>query len=89
MTKFLGFLNKKVRKEDIIKTIKEMAEYNILIQGTYMFGYEKETKDSILKDIEILKKLPLFIFPIFVLTPLPRTPLYYYIKEKFGIFEKN
>lgn len=85
----LEFLNKKIKKEKIIKSIMEMAEYNIFIHGTYMFGHEIETVNSILKDINTLKNLPLLIYHVFVLTPLPRTPLYYYIEKKFGIFEKN
>ena len=87
--KNLDFINKKLSPDIIFETINEMAKHNMFIQGTYMFGYEDDTEDSILEDIKILKKLPLLVYHIFVLTPFPKTPLWDYIKDKYGIFEKD
>jgi len=87
--KNLKFLDKREAKEKMIETLFEMEKYELFVQGTYIFGFEDDIEESIKRDIEFLNTLPLMVYHIFVLTPLPRTPLAHYIESKFGVFEKD
>ena len=85
----LSFLNKYLTRKKIIETLKEMWEYKLFVQGTYMFGYENENEESIRETIEELINLPLLVCHYFVLTPLPQTELFTYIDKKYGIHKND
>ena len=84
---------KKVGKKEDVFTIKEsvnlMHKYNTYVIGYYMIGYEEDTVESIIEDIYKLRNLQIDFNQLTVLTPLPRTPLWYEIDKKYGIFEKD
>ncbi|OYT60495.1 radical SAM protein [Thermoplasmatales archaeon ex4484_30] len=87
--KTMDEIEKKEKVEEVIEAVKNMQKFNRFIYGTYMIGYEDDTKESIKKSIIELAKLKLDLTQICVLMPLPRTPLWDYIQEKYGIFEKD
>lgn len=85
----LDDLEKKEKVEEIVEAIKKMNENNMMIVGTYIIGYENERKEDIKKAVLKLKELKMDLTQICVLTPLPKTKLWEYIEEKYGIFEKD
>jgi radical SAM superfamily enzyme YgiQ (UPF0313 family) len=82
-------INKKAEAEEIIKIVKELHERNIGIIGYYMIGFDNETPDSIKQDLKRLGELKIDATQICIITPLPETPLWDEISEKYGIFEKD
>ena len=57
--------------------------------GYYMIGFEEDTKESLREDIKKLAALKLDITQICVITPLPQTPMWTEIEEKFGIWDHD
>ncbi len=57
--------------------------------GYYIIGYENETEESIKGSLRELKEFNPGFVQLCVLTPLPRTPLWRYLDEEYGIFEKD
>ena len=82
-----------IGKRETPDAVKEAAElmhrYNIYITGYYMLGFENDTVESLLEDIEVVRELKLDFNQVTVVTPLPRTPLWYDLDKKYGIFEKD
>jgi radical SAM superfamily enzyme YgiQ (UPF0313 family) len=85
----LDDIGKRERIEEIIYLVKKLHEMQKSVIGYYMIGFENETTGSIKADIERLAKLKLDLTQICILTPLPKTPLWYEIEEKYGIFEND
>jgi len=85
----LNDINKKEGTEDILETIQLLQKYGLGTVGYYMIGFEEDTKKSLKDDIKKLASLKLDITQICVVTPLPQTPLYEEIEEKFGIWDTN
>lgn len=80
----LEFLNKRESINTIIETLNEAKDSRIFMQGTYMFGYEDDTPETLEEDTARLAELPLLVNHYFVLTPYPQTELARYIERKFG-----
>lgn len=54
------------------KMLLEWKKYSVVIWGAYILGLPGDTRESILRDIEIIKKeLPIDLFNPSILTPLP------------------
>ena len=54
-----------------------------------MIGFEEDTKESLKEDIKQLAALKLDITQICVITPLPQTPMWKELEEKFGIWDHD
>lgn len=94
----LDAMGKKERAEEIIDLIEKISilrrdwrHPRNRMGGVcyYMMGYEDETEDSIKATVEKLKKVNPGLYQVCVLTPFPQTPLWEYLDEKYGIFEKD
>ncbi|MCJ7445372.1 MAG: radical SAM protein [Methanotrichaceae archaeon] len=85
----LNEIKKKEGKEDILETIQLLQKYDLGTVGYYIIGFEDDTKESLKDDIRRLASLKLDITQICVLTPLPQTPLYDEIVEKYGIWDND
>jgi radical SAM superfamily enzyme YgiQ (UPF0313 family) len=85
----LDSMGKKERIDEILSVVKKLKKMNKFIVGYYMIGFENETKESILKDLKILKKYRMDAYQLCVLTPLPGTPQWERIEKEYGIFDKN
>lgn len=81
-----GFNNRAGSYDSIIKTFKD---YGIMIYGTFVFGYDHDTKDSFKIALEFALRSKLFLANFNPLYPMPDTPLYYRLqKEKRLIHPK-
>ena len=78
--KILKKINKPIRKENIIKTIKKSKKLGMWTRGDFIFGWSGETKEDIKETFPIINLLDdteLNILEIF-----PGTPLYEDLKAK-------
>jgi radical SAM superfamily enzyme YgiQ (UPF0313 family) len=87
--KTLDKMSKNETVEEIVSVVKKLKEMNKMTVGYYMIGYEEDTIESLKKNILKLRDLRLDINQLCVLTPLPQTPQWKYIEEKYGIFDKD
>jgi radical SAM superfamily enzyme YgiQ (UPF0313 family) len=74
-------VNLKVHKkgestQTLIEVLNELKQSNVSASGTYMLGFNNDTVSSIMKDLEMLNRLPLYVLVFLVLTPYPELPLY-------------
>lgn len=85
----LDDIKKKEGTEDILETIRLLQKHGLGTVGYYMIGFEDDTIKSLKEDIPKLAALKLDITQICVITPLPQTPLYTEIEEKYGIWDHD
>jgi radical SAM superfamily enzyme YgiQ (UPF0313 family) len=85
----LNSMKKKEGTEEILGAIHKLQKYGFGTVGYYMIGFEEDTKESLKEDIKKLASLKIDITQICVVTPLPQTPLWKEVEEKFGIFDKD
>lgn len=80
----LDDMKKKEGTEDILETLRMLQERGLGTVGYYMIGFEEDSKESLREDIkEKLAALKLDITQICVILPLPQTPMWTEIEEKF------
>ncbi len=87
--KILKEINKREEVEAVIEFTERMHRYHRWVLGYYMIGFEDDTEESIKEDLNRLYKIGIDFHQLCILTPLPRTPLWYEIDRKYGIFEKD
>jgi radical SAM superfamily enzyme YgiQ (UPF0313 family) len=85
----LDEIKKKEGTEDILETIRMLQKHGLGTVGYYMIGFETDTKESLKEDILKLAALKLDITQICVITPLPQTPLWTEIEQKYGIWDHD
>jgi radical SAM superfamily enzyme YgiQ (UPF0313 family) len=81
--------NKKVDTIKLVNCLKKIKSRGIGILGYYIIGFENETLPAIKSDLKQLVKLNNEVTQLTILTPLPKTKLWYELDEKYGIFEKD
>jgi len=86
---WLAHLDKRQTTKTVMETLREARDAGIFMQGTYIFGYEDDTPESLAQDAERLLRLPLLVNHYFILTPYPRTELAAYIRRRFGPPSQN
>jgi len=67
---------------DHLRTIKILRKYKIELSVSFIIGSPKETKEEILKTLDFIKENRLPEFTIYLLTPLPGTPVWQYAEER-------
>jgi radical SAM superfamily enzyme YgiQ (UPF0313 family) len=82
-------INKKERSQEILEAVRKMHERNIGVIGYYMIGFDIENRESIKQSLVQLGGLKLEATQLCIITPLPKTPLWDEIDQKYGIFEKD
>jgi len=85
----LDQMKKKEGTKDILETLSMLKARNLGTVGYYMIGFEEDTIESLREDIKKLAALKLDITQICVITPLPQTPMWTEIEEKFGIWDHD
>lgn len=84
---------KKIGKQTNIELMYEFrrrtAELKVFTAAFYMIGYEEDTQESVLRDYRTLREIGFDAYQLTVLTPYPKTPLWYDVKERYGIFEHD
>jgi radical SAM superfamily enzyme YgiQ (UPF0313 family) len=73
----------------IREAVAKMHEHNCYTLGYYMIGFENETEATIRENVKELAGYGIDFHQVCVVTPLPKTPLWYEIDKKYGIFERD
>jgi radical SAM superfamily enzyme YgiQ (UPF0313 family) len=82
-------INKKEKAQEILDAVEKVHEKGIGVIGYYMIGFDNEDKNSIKESLNQVGDLKLEATQLCIITPLPETPLWNEIDEKYGIFEKD
>ena len=82
-------IGKKEEIEKIKECVKKMHEKNRYIIGYYIIGFENETEQEIREKLIRVSSFHIDFNQLCILTPLPRTPLWYEIDRKYGIFDRD
>jgi len=78
-----------VTVEDNKKAVELCHKYRIGCNASFIIGSPEETEKDILATLKFIKKTQVDNFNIFILTPLPGTPVWGYAKKRNLIDEKN
>lgn len=70
------------------KAITLFQKYKIPPGASFIIGSPQETKEEILQTLNFIKKNPLRGFDVYVLTPLPGTPIWEYALKKGLVGQK-
>jgi len=82
-------VKKRLDAEKILESIRKIKSCGAGILAYYMIGFPIETRESIKTDLKRLASMKNEVNQVTIITPLPKTPLWYELDEKYGIFEKN
>jgi radical SAM superfamily enzyme YgiQ (UPF0313 family) len=85
----LETIGKKEKVETITELVRKGHELSVFITGYYMIGFATDTVQSIRLDLKKLANLKIDFNQLCVVTPLPRSPLWYETDAYCGIFEKD
>lgn len=84
----LDLYKKNVTIERIEKALKCTKEAGISTKGFFMLGGPGETKETMQRTIDFIRRLPLDEFHITYFTPLPGSEIYRNVK-KYGTFDED
>lgn len=82
-------MNKRLTIRETYDLVGEMHARGKALLGFYIIGLPDHSASEIKQEIRDLADLRLDMTQICILTPLPRTPQWYEISERYGIFEKD
>lgn len=74
--------------KDHMRAIRIFKKYGIEPSASFIIGSPSETREEILQTFKFIKDSKLRGFGIYVLTPLPGTPIWEYAKERGMVNEK-
>ena len=77
-----------VNIKDHMRAIRIFKKYGIEPSASFIIGSPNETREEILQTFRFIKDSKLRGFGIYVLTPLPGTPIWDYAKERGMVSEK-
>jgi radical SAM superfamily enzyme YgiQ (UPF0313 family) len=82
-------IGKKHTVAETVEAVDRMHRRNRIINGYYIIGFENETTRDIKENVKKVARLKLDVTQVCVLTPFPRTGMWDYIKDRYGIFDTN
>ena len=74
--------------KDHMRAIRIFKKYGIEPSASFIIGSPNETREEIMQTFKFIKDSKLRGFGIYVLTPLPGTPIWQYAKERGLVSEK-
>lgn len=86
--RILDFIKKNVKLGDITRTLQMTKDAGIQTKGYFIIGHPTETLESIQETITFIKAIPLDVFQMSFMIPLPGTELYS-IAHHYGAFEND
>lgn len=80
----LAAMNKRFNtmKGGYANALANLRKYNIRVYGTFVFGYDKDRRESFADAVEFAIEQNLYIAAFNHLTPFPGTPLYHSLKQR-------
>lgn len=86
--KTLKYLKGDITVEQNLAAIKIIKKHGIACQGSFIIGSPFETEEEIMETYGFIKKAPLNLVDIYVLTPYPGTPVWDHAVSKGLVSEK-
>jgi len=77
-----------INVRDHMRAIRIFKRYGIEPSASFIIGSPTETREEIMQTFKFIKDSKLRGFGIYVLTPLPGTPIWEYAKERGMVSEK-
>jgi len=74
--------------EDNLNAVRTLKWFGIGAEGSFIIGSPQETREEILETLDFIKEADLHSFDVYLLTPLPGTPIWRLAKEK-GLVSDN
>jgi radical SAM superfamily enzyme YgiQ (UPF0313 family) len=88
--KNLSLMNKGVNlKNDYVSAIKKIQSYGILVNGSFILGYDFDTQSSFDELIDFIEEARLLMPLINILTPYPGTRLFQRLEEEGRILHRD
>jgi radical SAM superfamily enzyme YgiQ (UPF0313 family) len=84
----LKFLKHQVTLEQNINAVKTIRRHGLSCNGSFIIGSPQETKEEMMETYKFIKKIPINLTDIYVLTPYPGTPIWDYAKKR-GLISEN
>ena len=78
----LRFLKGGVTVEQNRQALVMLKAEGIATSGTFVIGSPRESREQIMRTYEFVRTSPLDLFDVFLLTPLPGTPIWQLAKER-------
>ena len=76
-----------VTVENNMKAIKTVKKHKLACQGSFILGSPTETREEMMQTYDFIKKAPLNILDVYVLTPYPGTPVWDYALKRGVVSE--
>lgn len=86
--KTLDYLKGGVTVDQNWNAIQLLKKNKIFTSGSFIIGAPQETKEDIMETFRFFKKLPLAVTDVYILMPLPGTPVWYHALER-GLVSNN
>jgi len=84
----LRFLKHQVTLEQNINAVKTIKRHGLSCNGSFIIGSPQETREEMTETYKFIKKIPINLTDIYVLTPYPGTPIWDYAKKR-GLVSEN
>ncbi len=78
----LKYLKPSVTLQQNIDDVNAVKRHGLACNGSFIIGCTHETQENILETYAFIKKLPINLTDIYVLTPYPGTPVWDYAKSR-------
>ena len=78
----LQFLKPQVALEQNFNAVKTVKKHRLACNGSFIIGSPEETKENMMETYNFIKKIPINLTDIYVLTPYPGTPIWDYALKK-------
>jgi len=78
-------IQKRLTIETTMKVVERLHQRNLIVIGSYIIGFERDTVESVKRDFRELRRLKPDFMKIFVATPFPETALWAQIQRDYGI----
>ncbi len=75
--------------EEYAKAVKNIHDNGMIVVGSFMFGFDTDTKDVFDETLEMIKKLEIDIVDFCILTPYPGTPIFNRLEKEGRILTKD
>jgi len=87
--KSLDSVNKKNKADNYLSSVKKIHDYGMRIEGSFIFGFDFDTKEVFDETINFFKKSEIDFPNCRVLTPFPGTPIFDKFEKEGRIFSKD
>jgi radical SAM superfamily enzyme YgiQ (UPF0313 family) len=75
--------------EEYAQAVKNIHDNGMVVIGSFMFGFDTDTKDVFYETLKMIKELEIDIVDFCILTPFPGTPVFNRLEKEGRILTKD